>query len=193
MKLLLWLLPLLLAARLYSADPEGVEKLDGTKVLGTVEITDDYTIRVSSDTGILNIPIAQLSEKDFEKYGLAMDRSKDGKLWHDRKEALETEKQQGKTGNSIEIPLGKIAAFQPLIEAYEKTLEKEKNNSGKDRPPKESSGNKFFTAGKLGNNLPSPQEVVAPFTSGLGQPSATPTLTPSGLMDAAAGAAPAAP
>ncbi len=107
-----------------------VTKLDGTKILGLVEITDDYTIRISSDTGLLKIPIALLSETDFEKYSKTKDRSQDGRLWSERKNALEDSKSKsgGKSGD-IEIRLGEIAAFQPLIDAYEKSLADKKKSA----------------------------------------------------------------
>jgi hypothetical protein len=66
-----------------------VTTLNGTKFFGIVEVTDDYTIRVSNDSGITRLPIAQLGDTDFKKYGLNKDRSKDGRLWYERKEALE--------------------------------------------------------------------------------------------------------
>ncbi|MGB8466018.1 MAG: hypothetical protein WCE49_13790, partial [Terrimicrobiaceae bacterium] len=78
-----------------SAKPQksGVTKLDGTKLFGVVEVTDDYTIRISSDSGITRLPLAQLGDADFQKYGFQKDRSKDGRFWHERKEALESSKE----------------------------------------------------------------------------------------------------
>jgi hypothetical protein len=107
-----------------------VTKLDGTKLFGLVEVTDDYTIRISNDAGITRLPIAQLGDADFKKYGLNKDRSKDGRLWHERKEAVEDSQKeeqsskdsQSKGDSAVEIRLGQIAAFQPVITAYEKTL-----------------------------------------------------------------------
>ena len=65
-----------------------VKQLDGTKQFGFVEITDDYTIRVSNDSGIIRLPIAELGDADFRKYGFKKDRSKDGRFWYEWKEAL---------------------------------------------------------------------------------------------------------
>ena len=65
-----------------------VKQLDGTKLFGFVEITDDYTIRITNDSGIVRLPIAQLGDADFRKYGFKKDRSKDGQFWYKRKEAL---------------------------------------------------------------------------------------------------------
>jgi hypothetical protein len=113
-----------------------VTRLDGTKLFGLVEITDDYTIRISNDSGITRLPIAQLGETDFTKYGLKKDRSKDGRLWYERKEALEDSQNDGQSnknaksegGSAVEIRLGEIAAFQPVIAAYEKTLGSKKSD-----------------------------------------------------------------
>lgn len=119
----LFALALPLAAQDDKGKPQEVTKLDGTKILGVVEITDDYTIRISSDSGLQKIPIALLSQADFEKYSGARDRSQDGRLWSERKHALEdnTSKNDEKPAD-MEIRLGEIAALQPLIDAYEKTL-----------------------------------------------------------------------
>jgi hypothetical protein len=46
-----------------------VKQLDGKKLFGFVEVTDDYTIRVSNDWGI-RLPIAELGDADFRKSGL---------------------------------------------------------------------------------------------------------------------------
>ena len=73
-------------------EKSSVTTLNGTKFFGLIEVTDDYTIRVSNDSGITRLPIAQLGDADFEKYGLNKDRSKDGRLWYERKEALEDSK-----------------------------------------------------------------------------------------------------
>ena len=70
-------------------EKSSVTTLKGTKFFGIVEVTDDYTIRVSNDSGVTRLPISQLGDADFKKYGLNKDRSKDGRLWYERKEALE--------------------------------------------------------------------------------------------------------
>jgi hypothetical protein len=106
-----------------------VKQLDGTKFYGLVELTDDYTIRVTNDWGIVRLPIAELDDADFQRYGFKRDRSKDGRFWYERKEALKESEQnpKSKKANSreksgVEIRLAEISAFQPLIAAYEKTL-----------------------------------------------------------------------
>jgi hypothetical protein len=107
-----------------------VKQLDGTKLFGFVEVTDGYTIRVSNDWGIIRLPIAELGDADFRKYGFKKDRSKDGRFWYERKEALNdfkedpTSKNNVKSGekSSVEIRLAEISTFQPFIAAYEKTL-----------------------------------------------------------------------
>jgi hypothetical protein len=124
-----------------TADKSGkasVTKLDGTKLFGIVEITDDYTIRISNDSGITRLPIAQLGDADFKKYGLNKDRSKDGRLWYERQEALKdsekgSQKDSKSGGSSVaEIRLGEIEAFKPVIAAYEKTLGPKKAEKSSD-------------------------------------------------------------
>jgi hypothetical protein len=133
-----------------------VTKLDGTKLFGIVEITDDYTIRISNDSGITRLPIVQLGDADFTKYGLNKDRSKDGRLWYERREALEESQKEGQASKDsksdgtspIEIRLGQIAAFQPVIAAYEKTLgskKAEKPAASKDPGEKKESSDTSFT------------------------------------------------
>ncbi|MBN8710799.1 MAG: hypothetical protein J0I10_15550 [Verrucomicrobia bacterium] len=130
------LLALPLAAQDDKGQPREVSKLDGTKILGIVEITDDYTIRISSDSGLQKIPIALLSQEDFEKYSGATDRSQDGRLWSERKHALEDSQSKGQEKPAdIEIRLGEIAAFQPLIDAYEKTLADKKSTASAQESP----------------------------------------------------------
>ena len=88
--------------------------------------------------GIIRLPIAQLGDNDFQKYGFQKDRAKDGRFWYERKEALKSseEDQESETPPEesrlcrdknlskppVEIRLSEISAFQPLIAAYEKTL-----------------------------------------------------------------------
>ena len=105
------------------------EKDRRNKLFGFVEITDDYTIRITSDSGIIRLPIAQLGDADFQKYGFQKDRSKDGRFWHERREALKDSKEDPKSEKEAsgeksiaEIRLAEISVFQPFIAAYEKTL-----------------------------------------------------------------------
>jgi len=136
----LFVLALPLAAQEDKGKPQEVTKLNGAKILGLVEITDDYTIRISSDSGLQKIPIALLSQKDFEKYSGTKDRNQDGRLWSERKHALEDSQSKGQEKPAdIEIRLGEIAAFQPLIDAYEKTLAEKKApppRKSRQQPPK---------------------------------------------------------
>jgi len=110
-----------------STKPSKVTKLDGTNLFGIVSISDDYTIRISSDSGIQYLPIAQLSQADFLKFGDTKDRSSDGRLWSERKDALEDEKQKESSDSSkkpssdIEIHLAEIVPFLPVIESYQKS------------------------------------------------------------------------
>jgi hypothetical protein len=185
-----------------------VTTLKGTKFFGIVEVTDDYTIRVSNDSGITRLPIAQLGDADFKKYGMNKDRSKDGRLWYERKEALEdtqTDKQSAKDSKSngsslVEIRLGEIAAFQPVIAAYEKTLgskKSEKSAEGSKNPDEKASASDtsvtpmFSQPGMAGS-------LTEPFT-GLGtsalQPISGAASGATGVIQSATGAAslPAAP
>ena len=52
-----------------------VTKLDGTKLSGFVEVTDDYTLRITNDSGITRVPIAQLGDSSFARYGFRKDRT----------------------------------------------------------------------------------------------------------------------
>lgn len=109
--------------------PEKVTKLNGVSLFGIVEVTDDYTVRVKSDTGIQKVPIAQLGDGDFKKFGFKKDRSQDGKFWSERQDALKKEKETNSNEQddaAIEIKLTEIAPFQPLIDAYEKSLANKK-------------------------------------------------------------------
>lgn len=133
-------------------EKEKVTLLDGNTLFGRVEMTDDYTLRITSDSGLMKIPVALLGEKDFKKYTSDKDRSKDGRLWSERKDALEEadQKQDGREqenekgqkpagDNAFEIQLKEIAVFQPAIDAYEKMLsskkteKSEKEKGDKDR------------------------------------------------------------
>ncbi len=85
------------------ARPGVVKKLDGTKLFGFVEITDDYTIRITNESGIARLPIAQLSEADFQKYGFRKNRSQDGRFWYERKEALKTSEENPKSTKQCHV------------------------------------------------------------------------------------------
>jgi hypothetical protein len=168
-----------------------VTKLNGTKLFGIIEITDDYTIRISNDSGITRLPIAQLGDADFKKYGFNKDRSKDGRFWYERKEAVEdsgknSNKDSKSGGNSpVEIRMGEIAAFQPLIAAYEKTLGSKtadkstsSSNTGEKTSGSDSSFTPMFSQPGMGGAL------TQPFTS-LGSSALQPV---SGAASSAAGA-----
>lgn len=172
--------------------PGEVTKLNGQKCFGLIEITDDYTIRVTSDTGLQKIPIAMLSESDFRKFGFHQDRSKDGRFWSERQDALESEKKDGegqpgtakKDNAALELHLKEIAVFQPFIDAYEKTLtDKKSANSELPATDKASNGttsassspmNKLFSQSGMGNT---------PFSGGFTS-SATQPVTSAGAAAA---------
>jgi hypothetical protein len=189
-------------------EKSSVTTLNGTKFFGLIEVTDDYTIRVSNDSGITRLPIAQLGDADFKKYGLSKDRSNDGRLWYERKEALESSEKDSEPstetksngGSAIEIRLGEIEAFQPVIAAYEKTLgskKGDKTGTGSKNPEKKSTAPEtpftpmFSQPGMAGS-------LVEPFT-GFGssalQPASGAASSASGVIQSATGAAslPAAP
>ena len=179
-----------------------VTTLNGTKFFGIVEVTDDYTIRVSNDSGITRLPISQLGDADFKKYGLNKDRSKDGRLWYERKEALQAsqaDKQSAKDSQSygssvVEIRLGEIAAFQPVIAAYEKTLgskKSEKPTASSMNPEEKTSGSDtpftpmFSQPGKAG----SVAESFTGFGSSALQPISGAASGATGVIQSATGAA----
>jgi hypothetical protein len=148
-----------------------VTKLDGTRLFGFVEVTDDYTIRITNDSGITRLPIAQLGDVDFQKYGFQKDRAKDGRFWYERKEALKSSEEDPKSDGDqessrespVEIRLGEISAFQPFIAAYEKTLaSKSSEKSIAPSKPEEKSDKSdipfrpMFSEPGLGGPLPQP-------------------------------------
>jgi hypothetical protein len=198
-----------------------VTKLDGTKYFGFVEVTDDYTIRVTNDSGIMRLPIAQLEDNDFRKYGFQKDRGKDGRFWYERKEAIQsTETTPNPTGTNpdaiaknpdsvaknpdsddnsesqskpiAEIRLSEIAAFQPLIAAYEKTLaSKESKKSALPSKPQDKTDTSdvpfrpLFSEPGLGGPLPQPFSLGGSSVSGL----QTPVSGGSDIIQSATGAA----
>ena len=173
-------------------EPTKVTKLDGTSFFGIVEVTDDYTIRVKSDTGIQKIPLALLGEKDFKKFGFEKDRSQDGKFWSERKEALEAEKSSGQTASknddeALEIPLAEIAPFQPLIDAYEKSLADQKPTDAPDKDAQNDPAEKApFRS--LFSQQSVPGAVPQPFT-GIGSSAVQPaTSLGAGAVNSVSGA-----
>ena len=153
------------------AEKSTVTKLDGTRLFGFVEVTDDYTIRITNDSGITRLPITQLGDVDFQKYGFQKDRAKDGRFWYERKEALKSSEEDPKSDGDqesgrespVEIRLGEISAFQPFIAAYEKTLaSKSSEKSIAPSKPEEKSDKSdipfrpMFSEPGLGGPLPQP-------------------------------------
>ncbi|HRJ72049.1 MAG TPA: hypothetical protein PLS03_07475 [Terrimicrobiaceae bacterium] len=135
---------LFLASFAPAAEPSGTPEpaklttLDGASLFGIIEVTDDYTVRVKSDTGIQKIPLALLGESDFKKYGFGKDRSQDGKFWSERQNALESQKDSGPAkgeneDGTWEIRLAELAPFQPLIDAYEKSIAEKNSNTAADK------------------------------------------------------------
>lgn len=191
-----------------------VTKLDGTKYFGFVEVTDDYTIRVTNDSGIMRLPIAQLGDNDFQKYGFQKDRGKDGRFWYERKEALQSsetnanptganpdsaaknpgsaETSESQSKPIAEIRLSEISAFQPLIAAYEKTLASKESKksapSSKLEDKTDTSDVPFrplFSEPGLGGPLPQPFSLGGPSVPGL----QTPVTGGSAIIQSATGAA----
>ncbi len=185
---------------------EKVTKMDGQSFFGIVTLTDDYTLKISNDSGILKIPIALLGESDFKKFGLQKDRSNDGRLWSERKDALEEQKGNDEQGDSkksasdnsaIEIQLGEIAVFQPIITAFEMTQTDQKKKGGDTAETSEAAGNdqakgteepgrKLFSGpGGMGNFVP---------FSGPGSSFVQPVMSAGGsAVQSAAGLAPSLP
>ena len=143
---------------------EKVTKLDGTSFFGIVTLSDDYTLKISNDSGLMKIPLALLGERDFKKFGLQKDRSKDGRFWSERKDALEDEKKEGDSTkdasqdhSAVEIQLSEIAVFQPVIAAYEATLIEDPKpeavqSPDQEKPTKDEPGRRLFSGpGTVGN------------------------------------------
>ena len=104
-----------------------VKQLDGTKFYGLVELSDDYTIRVTNDWGTVRLPIAELDDADFQRYGFKKDRSKDeifvrAREFEETRQNTNRKRQNSREKSGVEIRLAEISAFQPLIAAYEKIL-----------------------------------------------------------------------
>ena len=148
-----------------------VTALDGTKHSGFVKVTDDYTIRITNDSGITRFPIAQLGESDFQEYGFRKVRSRDGRFWYERKEALKsaeedaTSKGDAQFGgkSSVESRLKEMSAFQPFITAYERSLASRKSDQSADTsqaPEKTDTYDvpfrRMFSEPGLGGPLPEP-------------------------------------
>ncbi|CAN5574221.1 hypothetical protein BH09VER1_BH09VER1_31530 [soil metagenome] len=154
--------------------PHTILLLDGSVLFGKVELTDDYTLKVSSDSGIQKIALAMLGEPDFKKYGFSKDRSQDGRFWSERQGAVSDQQKtddakgdKSKVDKSqLEISLADLIPFQPLIASYQKDNPK-KDDSNSDQKDK--------TASTGGTQLP--------FTPLFSQPgmSSLPTAPLSGL------------
>jgi hypothetical protein len=191
-------------------EKNAVKKLDGTKLFGVVEVTDDYTIRITNDSGITRLPIAQLSDADFQKYGFQKDRTKDGRFWYERKEALKSSEEDPKSdGDSksdgdpksggkspVEIKLAEISAFQPFIAAYEKTLasKNSEKSTATSKPeqkpdPSEVPFRPMFSEPGLGGPLPQPFSALG--SSAIQPVSAVQPAVPAGgqIIQSATGAA----
>jgi hypothetical protein len=153
------------------SEKKSVTRLDGTRLFGFIEVTDDYTIRITNDSGITRVPISQLGDADFQQYGFQKDRSKDGRFWYERKEALQSSEEDSKSAGDqksgerspVEIRLGEISAFQPFIAAYEKTFaSKSSEKSVAQSKPEEKSDKSdapfrpMFSDPGLGGPLPQP-------------------------------------
>jgi hypothetical protein len=184
-----------------------ITKLDGTRYFGFIEVTDDYTIRITNDSGITRVPIAQLGDNDFQKYGFQKDRGKDGRFWYERKEALKSaetnpnadetnpnsdENSRSQSKPIAEIRLSEISAFQPLIAAYENTLaSKDRKKSAPTSKPEDKTDTSdvpfkpLFSEPGLGGPLPQPFSLDSLPVSGL-QPSVP---GGSGIIQSATGAA----
>lgn len=160
-----------------------ITKLNGQKSFGLIEITDDYTIRVTSDSGLQKIPLAMLGESDFRKLGFNQDRSKDGRFWSERQDALETEKSsEGQPGApkkdtaALELRLAEVAAFQPLIDAYEKTLA-DKNGDASQSPEKPPGNSSMASTTPMNNLFGKSGMGKTPFSGGFGATAAQPVST----------------
>lgn len=190
-----------------SKKKEKVTKLDGTSFFGIVTLTDDYTLKISNDAGIFKVPLALLGENDFKKYTGGKDRSGDGKLWSERQDALENQKEENSKGESknkgatdnsaIEVQLGEIAVFQPVISVYEATLG---NKSGTAKAGSEKQEGSSEDGGKKSGEDANPVRLFSgqgagglPY-SGVGSSLAQPVMSVGGsVLQSAGGVVPSAP
>jgi hypothetical protein len=137
-----------------------VTRLDGTKLFGLVEITDDY----SQNDG--------QSNKNAKSEG----------------------------GSAVEIRLGEIAAFQPVIAAYEKTLGSKKSDkaastkaSGEKSETSDTPFTPLFSQPGMAGGLAEPftgfgTSALQPITG-----AASSATSATGLIQSAAGAATSLP
>ena len=167
-----------------------VTQLDGTKLFGLIEVTDDYTIRISTDTGIQKLPIASLGQADFLSYSGQKDRSQDGRLWSERQDSLEEashENKDPKKSEEFEIRLAELAPFQPVIAAYEKLAPPKEEKAAADTDPKPASPSSTLQMFSGPGSLKVPS---APFGQGLGQEALAPaTSVGASAAETATGAA----
>ncbi len=154
--------------------PKTIMLLDGSVLFGKVELTDDYTLKVSSDSGIQKIALSMLGESDFKKYGFNKDRSQDGRFWSDRQDAVNDQQRKdsskgdkSKDNGTLEISLAELLPFQGLISNYQK-----------DNPKKDSSSD-----GEQKDKTASTDSTQLPFMPLFSQPgmSSLPTSPLSGL------------
>lgn len=124
--------------------PHTIMLLDGSVLFGKVELTDDYTLKVSSDSGIQKIALSMLGESDFKKYGFGKDRSQDGRFWSDRQDAVSDQQRKdgsksdkSKDDGMLEISLAELVPFQSLISSYQKDNPKKDDSAGGDQKDKD--------------------------------------------------------
>ncbi|MEO6052788.1 MAG: hypothetical protein ABIP97_02135 [Chthoniobacterales bacterium] len=165
--------------RAKSTDKEFVRTLMGKLYSGKIEFRDDYTLRISNDLGISNVPIAELDEINFKKYGFKKDRSQDGRFWAERKaalgqamiamnnrqgEAIGKERISGGGAAGISSSMKELGPFQGLIDKFEKSDSK---NFDSTATANASPGSSPVAA--------NPKPAASPLTSLFGTPGGMPT------------------
>lgn len=100
---------------------QSVTTEDGKKYFGIITIKDDYTIRIESDSGIANVPIAALQGDTWKKYSKDDERKDDGRFWSERKEVLVLKWEKNGGQGSLEQALEVIEPYLPAIKTFEQT------------------------------------------------------------------------
>ena len=73
---------------------ESITLLNGETHTGNITLTDNYTLKISSPSGIVSLPLASLSESDLERltvlhFGISASQyfSEDPRFWYERRAA----------------------------------------------------------------------------------------------------------
>lgn len=101
-----------------AATPEKVQTEDGRSFLGIVTIKDNYTILISTDTGLTNLPIAALKGDSWKKYSKDDVRSGDGRFWSERQDSLTKGWEKGGKSQPLDLVLAEIVPHLGEIASF---------------------------------------------------------------------------